>query len=375
MTRAIVCCCAILTSCAQNSPLDQAPVFHPQFVFSSSGELLLAWCEQNDSGANLFLARVDGKNQISNPTPVNHIPNLVNSSPFDELRPSIAVGQTGLLAIGFTDKNWDVQVVISRDDGETFEPAIKLNQDTTRAMQSFVNVAFNSDGGLHCVWIDPREAPAGQEEPCDLYYAVVKGGRVTEKNLTAGQVQSVCGCCRPNIAIGDTGAMEIAFRNTDTAGFRDIFQISKIASDEFSRSTRLGSPLWKIDGCPAAGPLQVRGWTLWNDGSTGTLRMLALRDHADLPETVLMPDTLWHLNASPRRIKTKDDSMVMLLVPGTPAAKILQLNDDNWRPIADDIPEWCRDAALSNGHLLLVGSIDGKLKMESRAFELGSSTN
>ncbi len=355
----------LLLECRKTAP-PTALVFHPQFVFNSRGELLLAWCEEDESGANLFLASVDDKNQISKPTRVNHVPGLVNNSPFDELRPSIAVGAGGLLAIGFTDKNWDVRVALGRDDGKTFEPSIKLNQDTARAMQSFVTVAFDSEGGLHCVWIDPRDAPPGQEEPCDLYYARILENQIIEKNLSAEQIHSVCGCCRPGLALNTDGGLEVIFRNTDGAGYRDIFKITKSAANEFSQPTRLGPQLWKIAGCPAAGPIAAKGWTLWNDGSTGTMRLLALEKGNEIPTPLVTSDETWNLNGSPRPVKTNDSALNLILVPGAPTGKLLQLENTTWQVAPEELPEWCRDAAFANRQLLLVGSVDGKLKLESR---------
>lgn len=358
-----------LLACNQNSLAPTAATFHPQFVFNSRGELLLVWCEESGSGANLLVAAVDDKHQIGNPTRVNQIPELVNASSFDELRPSIAVGAQGLLAIGFTDNNWDVQVALSRDDGKTFEPSIKLNQDTTRAMQSFVAAAFDAAGGLHCVWLDPREAPVGQEEPCDLYYALIRDGHVIEKNLTAEQVQSVCGCCRPDLVFRNDGILEVVFRNTDGSGSRDIFKITKSAADGFSLPVRIGPQLWKIAGCPAAGPIVIKDWTLWNDGSTGTIRLLALEKGKVIPEPLLTSSENWTLNGSPRPVKTNDSALAFILIPGAPTAKLLQLDNSTWHTVSEEVPEWCRHAAFANGQLLLVGSMDGELKMESRPFD------
>ena len=360
----------VAPGCSKNSPAPTTAVFHPQFVFNSSGELLLAWCEEHESGANLFLASGDDKNQVSNRVGVNHLAGMVNSSSFDELRPSIAVAAGGLLAIGFTDKNWDVRVAISRDGGQTFESAIKLNQDTTHAMQSFVSVAFDSEGSLHGVWIDPREAPPRQEEPCDLYYAHLQNGNAGEQNLTAGQIASVCGCCRPCLAYGNDGRFEVLFRNTDAAGYRDIYRVAKSSAGEFSHPARIGPALWKIAGCPAAGPVAVNGWTLWNDGSTGAMRLLALADSKELPETVLRSDETWAINGSPRPVKTQDQSGALVLVPGTPTGKIMRLENNSWKMAIADIPEWCRDAALHNGELRLLGTTEGKLEMEIRPISL-----
>lgn len=355
----------LMAACNKNSP-PAATIFHPQFVFNSRGDLLLEWCEEHEFGANLFLAHLDNKNQISIPTRINHIPGMVNASPFDELRPAFAVGADGLLAVGFTDTNWDVRVSLSRDDGQAFLPAIKLNQDTTRAMQSFVSVALDAAGGLHGVWLDPREAPPGQEEPCDLYYAFIKDDIAHEINLTTMQTVSVCGCCRPNISFRNENTLEVVFRNTNASGYRDIFKMTKNGANEFSPPTRLGPPLWKIAGCPAAGPIVINEWTLWNDGSTGAMRLLAIADGKPAPEPLLISDESWTLNGSPRPVKTNDRTAAFILAPGSPNGRLLHLENTSWRVSSEDIPEWCRDAAFANGQLHLVGSIDGKLKLESR---------
>jgi hypothetical protein len=60
----------------------------------------------------------------------------------------------------------------------------------------------------------------------------------------------------------------------------------------------------------------------------------------------------------------------MILVPGTPASTILQLENERWKVVIDNLPSSCSDAAWTEGQLKLAGSVDGKLKIESRPYNL-----
>jgi hypothetical protein len=78
-------------------------------------------------------------------------------------------------------------LAVGSNYGERFDAPIKLNQDEGEAERAMPSVAMSLDGVAHTVWLDPREAPRGMEEPSDLYYASVKDGTVHELNLISNQ--------------------------------------------------------------------------------------------------------------------------------------------------------------------------------------------
>ncbi len=125
------------------------------------------------------------------------------------MRPAIAFGSNREVGLAWTDEAYDIQVAMSSDGGRSFGESIRLNQDEGEALQEFPDLAFGPDGVLHAVWLDPRIAEEGYEEPADLYYArhCRRCGNRTKPDRIAGgfgmwllspRHQSACGwksCC------------------------------------------------------------------------------------------------------------------------------------------------------------------------------------
>jgi hypothetical protein len=246
---------------------------------------------------------------------------------------------------------------------------LQLNQDEGSALQEFPDVAFGPDGVLHAVWLDPRIAEEGFEEPADIYYARVVNGRVTERNLTASQDSSVCGCCLPDINVSSDGSLVVTFRNTTDSGYRDPFRVVGTADGEFGPPEPVSPPIWQIELCPVAGPIAIDDETLWFDGSTGRRRLLSSRSANRQPVVVLEDSDEWLLDYPPRRVSGVENRTPTLLVPAAPSAYLLSRRGSGWRVVADDLPGWATSAAIHDGKLILVG-IDGvEFRSEVRDFE------
>ena len=91
----------------------------------------------------------DGKNVL-----VTHSP---DSPAFED--PSIAVAGNAVY-VGFnsgTDKgDWDIRVAASLDDGATFQPSVKANDDATCATHFHHQIATDAAGNVHLVYYDNR---------------------------------------------------------------------------------------------------------------------------------------------------------------------------------------------------------------------------
>ena len=218
---------------------------------------------------------------------------------------------------------------------------------------------FSPDGAVHTVWLDPREAPQGREEPSDLYYAQVKNGIVKESNLTARQEPTVCGCCRPFIAVDDEGRFDIVFRNSTLSGYRDISSITG-EDGALGEPQPTSPPIWKIGGCPMAGPIVSQGGTLWKDASTGSWRLLWSTDAGTDPAELYSDSDDIVLTHSPRVVSGRE---AWVLVGGKPHGLIMTRSDSSWKIVRDDLPPWASSAAVSNGRLVLIGNEDEHLRV------------
>ena len=350
---------------------DMGPtsVYHIELAAVPDGGLVLVWTQYSDGGVDLFAARSMG-DTFSPPVRVNRAPGSLNTIPIDEMRPSVAVGPGGRVAIAWTDADFDVHAAISTDGGRSFGAPLRLNQDTGDALQEFPDLAFDAGGVLHAVWNDPRIAE-GFEEPADLYYARIENGRVAERNLTANQEASVCGCCLPHIRTEANLGLTITFRNTTDDGYRDPFRITAGPDGRFSEPRRVSPPIWEIDACPIAGPIGIGDMTLWLDGSTGVRRLLSAWDPSRMPDVVLTDGAMWSLRYPPRLISASDSDTPLLLVPGRPASYVLGVRGHSWRVVEHDLPGWATSAAIRDGRLLIVGvSPEGSFQHETREFDI-----
>lgn len=330
-------------------------VYQTQLLVQSDGSLLLVWVQKGLYDLDLFVARQQQDGEFSHPLRVNQ--RGLNRFTGDEARPDVALGADGAVAITWTAANQSVMIAVGSNFGLEFDPPLKLNQDDSRAYRTMPTVAISPDGAAHAIWLDPRQAPKGMEEPSDLYYAVVKDGKVNETNLTADQEQTVCGCCRPYIAIDQQGAFDIAFRNEDLNGYRDISRISG-TSGSLGEPQATSPPIWKLNACPSAGPIVSQDGTFWKDASTGDWRILWATDVKAAPTELFTDLGSLNLMRSPRFVSGRDN---WVLVGASPNSMIAELVDDSWEIVYDTLPPWAASAAVIDEKLIMIGNSKGLL--------------
>ena len=333
----------------------QQGIYQSQVLVQADGSLLLVWVKRTTDGVNLFVARQQRDANFSHPLQINR--QSLNRYTGDEARPSVAIGPDGAIAIAWTGAKHDIMLAVGSSYGERFDAPLKLNQDQAHAARTMPSVTLSADGAAHTVWLDPRRAPKGMEEPSDLYYAIVKNGAVTESNLTARQESSVCGCCRPYIGIDDAGGFDIAFRNVSPTGYRDISRISGTVGS-FSEPAPTSPPIWKLGGCPSAGPIVSHGGTLWKDASTGPWRMLWATDASADPIELFTDRDELELTHPPRTVNGRES---WVLVGAKPKSLIATWNAGSWQIVRDDLPPWATSAAIRDEQLILIGNQRGRL--------------
>lgn len=335
-------------------------IYQTQLLLQSDGSLLLVWVQKGLYDLDLYVARQQADGAFSHPLRINQ--RGLNRWTGDEARPGVALGPDGTVAVAWTAASQDIMIAVGSNFGLEFSAPMKLNQDSKRAMRTMPSVSFSPDGAAHAVWLDPRQAPEGMEEPSDLYYAMVKNGSVTETNLTARQEPTVCGCCRPYIAVDEKGVLDIAFRNADSNGYRDISRISG-TSGSLGEPQATSPPIWKLNACPSAGPILSQGGTLWRDASTGDWRMLWSTDAQTAPSVLFKEQGNLELIRSPRTVSGREN---WVLVGAQPHSMIAELVDDSWTVIHDKLPPWVSSAAVKGDELIMIGNKKGLLLTSSR---------
>lgn len=343
-------------------------VFEPQVTAMRDRSLVLTWRERGESGSNLYASVRPAEGQFGSPVRLNDTEDAVESFAHDGMRAAIAVGPGNKLAVAWSDSRAQIRAAISEDGGNSFSPSFRLDQADAPAYRGFPAISFDSADDLHAIWIDSRFAEDFAEEPADLFYSRVSSGRVTEKNLTADQEASICGCCRTFIS-ADSGTLDIAFRNTTVDGFRDPFTMSGTVDGHFSHPQPVSDPLWELTGCPMAGPIRVGDEVLWHDGSTG--KKLVMAASVDERKATRIFDDAerggWIGRQPPRAISTPDGASEVLLIPGQPGSRLIARKSGRWRLVLEDLPSWATSGGFDGSHLNFVGSVVGELRFESRA--------
>lgn len=339
---------------------DVDGVHQAQVVVGMDETTLLVWVQESEGTLDLFVSTSKGRGAFSTPLRLNHEP--VNSYTGDEARPDVAVGPGGAVAVAWTSHDMSMMVAVGKDNGRSFSDPIQLNQDESEAGRTMPVIAFSSDGAVHAVWLDARTAPPGREEPANLFYGHVKDGIAREESLTASQEASVCGCCRPFISIDRQNDIEIAFRNTTTSGYRDIYLIHGKSDGAFTAPQPASPAIWEINGCPSVGPVVLDGMTLWKDGSAGHWRLLSASSPEREPAVILQDrEGEVKLTYAPRRVSGSQD---LVLTGGRPSGFLLKRHGSGWGIMSDDLPQWASSAALLGERLLLVGNSEGRLKIQ-----------
>jgi len=341
--------------------LASQKAFEPQVTILSDDSLVLTWREKSEAGSNIFASVREADGHFGDPVRINDVDDTVESYTHDGMRISIAVGAGNTIAIAWPDGRAQVRAAISNDGGKSFQPSIQLDQSDGPAYRAYPTISFDPTGTLHAIWIDSRFAENFAEEPADLFYASVKDGVVTEKNLTAEQEPSICGCCRTFIR-ADSESVRMTFRNTSADGFRDPNTISGTLDGEFSQPRAVSEPLWELRGCPMAGPVQANGDVLWHDGSTGK-KLLMIADPDSQTATGVFNDEQrnnWIGRRPPRAISTARNQTPVLLLPGEPNSRLIAQVEREWTTIEETLPIWSTSGAYDGSVLYLVGAPGGE---------------
>ena len=160
------------------------------------GSVYVAWTDSTDDDSfkgagEIYVARSTDKGATFG--------SPVNASTFNEIAyrprnaffrfwasqfPQLAIGPAGEVYISYAAKpsdrprdDSDIWLVKSTDDGQTWDRAIRLNDDDTAAPQFFPSIDVSPDGTVHAMWGDMRDDLA--QSRFNIYYTQSKDGGET----------------------------------------------------------------------------------------------------------------------------------------------------------------------------------------------------
>lgn len=142
----------------------------------------------------------------------------------------------------------------SFDNGKTWTTEKYLHTDTVREYgRSYFDIVTLQDGEVAAVWLDGRNKKGN--DGSTLYFSKTKGktGFLPDKQIG----ETVCQCCRTDIAVDDKGIIHVIYRDiepTIKGQVRDfVHTYSTDNGVTFSSIKKISNDNWVIAGCPHTG--------------------------------------------------------------------------------------------------------------------------
>ncbi len=241
-----------------------------------TGRGLVAWVGSDTGIYNVYLSAAEkGSSEFSAPRRVNDIAG--DAAPHEQAPAQVAVGANGEVYVLWQNNTIiegrrfpasDLRLAVSADRGETFAPAITVNDDAgdVPSSHTFHDITVGPNGTVFVSWIDSREQDRASSEHAghtdaemmmagpEIRVAVsVDNGRSFGASVVVDS--NSCPCCRTSIVTGPDGTVHIAWRKHFAGEIRDIVVASAAPGTlDFGEPVRVHADDWEFPGCPHAGP-------------------------------------------------------------------------------------------------------------------------
>ena len=218
---------------------------------TDGGEALLTWWErleapQGERRHRLMFARFDERWSESSVV-AEGIDFFANWADF----PSAIREPRGSLLVFWLAKtasptfSYSIFLARSHDDGTTWEPLGKLNDDDTDTEHGFVSMVVERDA-VRAYWLDGRLM--ADEGPM-----TVRSARIAETVEPSELLDDrVCECCPTDAVVTTEGSM-VVFRDRAADETRDIGAVS-FRQGAWTDSAPVTRDGWRLPGCPVNGP-------------------------------------------------------------------------------------------------------------------------
>lgn len=235
----------------------------PFVLADSAGDVLVSWVESlGGKGHEFRFSRLTGSTWSTPKTVVSGNDFFVNWADV----PSIVKISDGTLACHWLRRSagspysYDVNVVVSRDDGLSWSKPVKPHADTTKTEHGFASFFEVEDKTAGLVWLDGRKMTPENHDDGGGNMALRTS--TIDRNARVGSEieldDRVCECC-PTAATATKNAVIVAYRNRSEDEIRDIYILRSVAGT-WRKAFAIRPDGWQIPGCPVNGPaLSSRG--------------------------------------------------------------------------------------------------------------------
>jgi len=224
-----------------------------QLLIRTSESMKLLYAAHNNKGKqNLFISV--SKNigdSFSKAKRVNSVADEVSAH--GENGPKLRQGKgRGMFAAWIGNR--DIKFARSMNFGRSFNPSIRVNDDTGKASQSFFNMEVAPDGKVFIAWLDGRDKKKNLPGSSSIYIArSIDQGKSFSKNIKISG--NICPCCRPALAFGDNGEIFVSWRHVFEGHERVIVISSSLDGGKtWGNPVKVSDTGWKINGCAHSGP-------------------------------------------------------------------------------------------------------------------------
>jgi len=144
------------------------------------------------------------------------------------------------------------QLMVKLIDPNGGRPVNVLDSDRNHeAYAGFPSVAATQDGNVYATWLDERDKAVGSSS---AYFS-----RSTDHGVTFSRNMRIagaaCDCCRPQIYVGPSGDIYLAWRQVFAGDVRDmVLAHSSDGGKTFSQPIRIAKDNWVLHACPDVGP-------------------------------------------------------------------------------------------------------------------------
>jgi hypothetical protein len=144
------------------------------------------------------------------------------------------------------------QLMVKSVDPNPGRPVNVLDADrNSEAYAGFPTLAATHAGDVYVAWLDERDKAEGSSS---VYFS-----RSTDHGVTFSRnvriATSACVCCRPQIYVGPSGEIYLAWRQVFAGDVRDmVLAHSNDGGKTFSQPVRVAVDNWVLHACPDVGP-------------------------------------------------------------------------------------------------------------------------
>lgn len=244
-------------------------------IASRGDDVYVAWIDHQEKlKSDLLVARfnIDGQPQGA-PVRVNSEPGTATAWRGDP--PTIAIAPDNTLYVGWTMRveaesghATTLYLSASHDQGKTFLPAVKVNDDAKPAVHGMHSLAVGPDGRVYFAWLDERNVhpmpPKDQkmdakssgrhmESNREVFFTVSSdGGKTFAPNQVVAK--EACPCCKTALAVSPDGHTYLSWRQVLAGDFRHI-AVAALSDDgkSFAAPVIVSDDQWILKGCPVSG--------------------------------------------------------------------------------------------------------------------------